>query len=161
MEFTCQSPYHGYISIQPPLIIGEGNIHKKNFQLSFSCHDVMNSYRGYSRDVKGTGYKVPPPMMPIFILILLRHFDSKIPPCHTDGWPDENQFRSLSQKFQLGINRSEHFKSKPLELKNAKCVLELLDDKSGCQLVCGSAGCYLNLNVGIWVDGEWRGDGTL
>ena len=58
----------------------------------FNClfHVMVNSYRGYSRDVKGTGYKVPPPMMPIFILILLRHFDSKIPPCHTDGWPDEN-----------------------------------------------------------------------
>ena len=89
MEFTCQSPYHSYISIQPPLIIGEG-IFWKHTQKEFSIVFFMSW--GYSKDVKGTGYKVPPPppMMPIFILILLCHFDSKIPPCHTDGWPDEN-----------------------------------------------------------------------
>ena len=125
MEFTCQSPYHGYISIQTSSYYRRGSILETYTKRIFNClfHVMVNSYRGYSRDVKGTGYKVPPPMMPIFILILLRHFDSKIPPCHTDGWPDENQFRSLSQKFQLGINRSEHFKSKPLELKKCKmCV---------------------------------------
>ena len=126
---------------------------KRIFNCLFHVMGIQQRCKGHR--VQGSSSH---PMMPIFILILLCHFDSKIPPCHTDGWPDENQFRSLSQKFQLGINRSEYFKSKPLELKNAKCVL---DDKYGCQLVCGSAGCYLNLNVGICLDGEWRGDGTL